>query len=132
MPLGAEVAGEVAGGRLEARLRDAHPVVDGPRLRVVEVEARRSTRRSPISGSARDGQRLQRVRRHLERDRDVLPRRGEEPAAEARLGREPDRVHHAVEAAADAPARASRCSEFGDIELDDLRLGGQPLGRPLA
>ena len=109
MPCGPEVAGEVARGRLERGLRDAHPVVDRPGdWRRCRSRGRRSSRRRSISGSARDRERLQRVRRHLQRDGDVVPRRVEEAAAEARLGREADRVQHAVELAADVARRARR------------------------
>ena len=85
-PLGPEVAGEVAGGRLERRLRHAHPVVDRPRLGVVEVEA--DDRAAALhQRQRRDRQRLQRVRRHLQGDRRRPPtvrrgtrRRGTTPA----------------------------------------------------
>ena len=69
----------------------------------------------------RDRERLQRVRRHLQRDRDVLPRRVEEAAAEARLGREADRVQHAVERGRRrCPAERVEVVLVGDVELDDL------------
>jgi len=126
---GTEVTREVAGGRLEGALRDAHPVVHGPCLRVVEIEP---DDRSALAhqGERADGQRLQRVRRDLERDGDVLPRRGEEPAAEARLGGEPDGVEHAVQAAADAAGERVDILRVAHVELDDLRRRWQSLGRP--
>ena len=102
MPVGPEVAGEVARGRLERGLGDAHPVVDGPRdAAVVEVEADDAAA-AAISGRHATASAFSEYALDLQRDRDVLPRRGEEPAAEARLGREADRVQHAVELAADA------------------------------
>ncbi len=80
---------------------------------------------------ARHRERLQRVRRDLQRDRDVLPRRGEKPAAEARLRCEADRVEHAVEPAADTSGERVEMGGVGDVELDDRRLGREPARRPL-
>ena len=80
---------------------------------------------------ARDRERLQRVRADLQRDRDVFPRRGEEAAAEARLRREPDRVQHAVELAADPLGERVEVGGVGDVELDDRRLGREPPRRAL-
>ena len=58
---------------------------------------------------------------------DVVPRRGEEPAAEARLGREADRVQHAVEPAADALARATRGAPASVTSSSTISTGfGQP------
>ena len=71
-------------------------------------------------GKGADGQRLQRVRRDLERDGDVFPRRGEEPAAQARLGSEPDGVEDAIEATADAARQRVDVLRVADVELDDL------------
>ena len=114
----AEVAGEVARGGLERGLGDAHPVVDRPRdAAVVEVEAD-DRAAAGHQRPARDRERLQRVRGDLHRDGDVFPRRGEEPAAEARLGCEPDRVQHAVEPAADAFRERVEVRLVGDVELD--------------
>ena len=58
--------------------------------------------------------------------RDVFPRRGEEAAAEARLGRERDRVQHAVEPAADPLGERVEVLRIGDVELDDVGFGRQP------
>ena len=80
---------------------------------------------------ARDRERLQRIRGDLESDGDVVPRRGEEAAAETRLGREADRVQHAVEVATDAFGERVEMLGGGHVELDDRRLGREAPRGPL-
>ena len=94
--LRAEVAGQVARGRLEGGLGHAHPVVLRPGQRRVEGEAdhRAAVGHQRLRG---DGQRLERVRRDLQRGRDVGPLGVEEVAAQRSLGGEADRVQDAVE-----------------------------------
>ena len=97
MPVRAEVAGQVARGRLERGLGHAHPVVDRPGVAGVEREADdRAARGQQRLGG--DRERLERVRGDLQRGRDVVPLAGQEVAAHDGLRREPDRVHDAVEA----------------------------------
>ena len=119
-----EVAREVARGRLERGLGDAHPVVDRPGDRARRSRARRSPRPPPDSRSASaDGERLERERARLERGDRALRRRVEEVAAERVLGREGDRVQDAVDA---APALAQVVGDglevlgLVDVELEHV------------
>ena len=66
----------------------------------------------------------------MECRRHGAPRRVEESAAEAVLGREPDRVDDAVETAeraADVVGDGLRLSDVGDVELEDLRDRVEPV-----
>ena len=63
---------------------------------------------------------------------DVGPGRVEEAAAEARLGRERQRVEDAVELAADVAGQRGEVVLVGHVELDDLHVGRrEPLGGAL-
>ena len=133
MPVGPEVAGQVAVGRLQRRLGHAHPVVRRPRDGRVEGHAhdRRAARHQRPAGH---GQRLEGVRRDLDRLRHVGPRALEELAAQQRLGvAVGDRVHHAVEAVDVLAHRVGEPGQVvvvGHVELEHRRLGRQPLGDP--
>ena len=71
---------------------------------------------------ARDRERLQRVRRDLQRDRDVFPRRGEEAAAEARLRRE-RRSRAARRRAGRRPARRARRDRAASVTSSSTIVG---------
>ncbi len=133
-----EVAGQVARRRLERGLRHAHPVVDRPRDRGVEVEPDDARALLGVQVGEPGGERLQRERARPERRLGALRRRVEEVAAERVLGRERDRVQDAVEA---APALAQVVGDglevvgVVDVELEHVgrlrQLGRRPLGHPL-
>src|SRR4029079_5332363 len=57
----------------------------------------------------------------LRRAAAVLPGRVEEPTAETGLGREADRVHHAVEVGRQALGEGIEVRRVGHVQLDDLR-----------
>ena len=135
---GPELLGQVAGEGLEGRLGHAHPVVDGPGHRGVEVEAdhRRAAvaTRRPQQRQEGVDQRLERVGRDVERRRDVVPVGGEHPAAQAVGRREADGVQQAVEAVpALGQRRAGGAQLVGGrhVDLEDVGLGGQLAGRAL-
>ena len=113
-PARTEVARQVASGRLERRLGDAHPVVHGPRDRRVEVHADDARSLLRVQVGERGAQRLERERARLERRDRAVGGRVQEATAERVLGRERDRVQHAVDAAPARPpaprASAVRCS----------------------
>ena len=125
--LGAEVAGEVARGRLEAGLGHAHPVVRRPRDRRVEGQPDdRAARATSAAGrpSASD------FREYAETwTACATSGHGpvEELAAEQRLGvAVGDRVHHAVEAVdvlADLVGEPGEVVVVGHVELEHRRLG---------
>ena len=105
-----EVARQVARRGLQRRLRDAHPVVDRPGDRGVEVEPDEARALLGVEVGERHRQRLERVRARAERHLGALGRRLEEVAAQRVLGRERDRVQHAVDA---APALAQLVGQRG-------------------
>ena len=106
----AEVPGEVAHGRVERRLRDAHHVVVRHRALAAEVRHRHDR-----AAAARLHQRLrrarardERVRADVERQPEAVARRVGEAALEI-LGRgERDRVHEQVEPAVERLADLAR------------------------
>ena len=135
---GPELLGEIAREGLQPRLGHAHPVVDGPGHRGVEVEPhdRGATVRARRLEEGEKGidEGLERVGRDVERRRHVFPVGGEHAAAQA-VGRgEADGVQQAVEA---IPTRRQRCSRRAqllgrrDVDLEHLGLrrelaGGAP------
>ena len=132
-----EVAREVARDALERRLRDAHPVVDRPGDRRVEVQP---DDRAPALHQRRERgrERLERERARLERRDRARRRRVEEAAAERVRGRERDRVQHAVDP---PPARPQLVGDAGevlglvDVELEHVgrrRRGAAPRARSAA
>ena len=131
-----EVARQVAVHGLQRRLGNAHPVVDGPRDRRVEVEP--DDARRPLGAlqerQQRHRERLQRVGAGAERGQRRLRRGLQEVAAQRVLGRERDRVQDPVEAAPPlVEVRRHRGELLGlvDVELEDRRLGRQAPGDPL-
>ncbi len=131
-----QLLGQVAGEGLEPRLGHAHPVVDGPGHRGVEVEADHRgaavAARRLEEGEEGVDQRLERVGRDLEGRRDVVPVGGEHAAAQA-VGRgEADGVQQAVEAVPPAGQRGAGGLQLlgrRDVDLEDLGLDGQLAGR---
>ena len=126
-----EVAGQVARGRLERGLGHAHPVVLRPGQRRVEGQADdRAAGRHQRLG--RHGKGLERVRRDLQRRRDVGPLGLEEVAAQRRLRGEADRVQHARRGRrrARGPGRRGRRSPPRCSASSSITGGvvGQPLG----
>src|ERR1700722_9120812 len=129
---GSELLGQVARQGLESRLGHAHPVVDGPGHRRVEVEtddggtAVASGRLEQREKGLDQG--LERVGRDVDRRRDVAPVGGEHPAAQA-VGRcEADGVQQAVQAVpAGGEGSTRRPQLFGrrDVDLEDLGLAGE-------
>ena len=127
----AEVAREVARGRLERGLGHAHPVVDRPGDRGVEVHPDDARALLGVEVGEGDGERLERERARLERGDRALGRRGQELAAERVLGREGDRVQHAVDAApAVGQVGGDRLEVLGlvHVELEHVGRVGQLLG----
>jgi hypothetical protein len=133
IPRGPDLLREIAVHALQRRLGHPHPVVGGPRLAIVEVE--------PDEGAALVhqrqegiGERLERVRRDVHGDCDIVPLRGEEVVAEAHLGCEPDRVDHAVDV---SPLLrqflADRHTVIGDrhVEFEDVDVVAELARRAL-
>ena len=133
-PARTEVARQVAGGRLERRLGDAHPVVHGPRDRRVEVHADDARSLLRIQVGERGAQRLQRERARLKRRDRAVGGRLQEATAERVLGRERDRVQEPVDA---TPAGLQLLRDRGevlglvDVELEHVGGLREALGRAL-
>ena len=99
MPLGPELAGEVARRRLERRLGHAHPVVGRPRDAWRRSRGRRSSRRRSSAARTRRPAPSASTRTCCSATATSSHVRLHERAAEAHGGREADGVEHAVDAA---------------------------------
>ena len=127
MPLGPEVAGQVARDGLERRLGDAHPVVDRPRDGWRRSRARRRSAPGAISGASAAASAFNENALVWNACMRALGRRGHELAAERVLGRERDRVQHAVDAApalSQVVGQRVEVRRAVDVELEHVdRLG---------
>ena len=134
----ADVARQVARDRLECRLADAHPVVDRPGDRRVEVEPDDGAAASASSGSRPAVERLEREGARLERRRARSPaacRRKSPPSASAGANA------IACSTPSSRPQRSSQLAATAarslggvDVELEHVDRLGQPrrgaLGQP--
>ena len=131
----AELAGQVAAGRLQRRLGRAHPAVRPARRRWRRRSARRPTTGSPNSGRQAWASEAE---DHADTWNAVAAcSHGDlgEAVAHRLLRGEADRVDDAVEAVdvlAQPVGQRRQVLGVGDVELDDGRLLRQPLGDPLA
>ena len=110
--LRSEVAGEVAGDRLERGLGHAHPVVDRPRL--ASLSKSRPTIEPPrsISGSAATASDFSEYADTWSATATSSHGASRKPPPRHDSGAKRDRVQHAVEPAADAPGE--RVEVLGD------------------
>ena len=123
MPVGPEVGREVADRRLEGGLRDAHHVVVGDDLLGAVVGQRHDARaRGQERAGASRVERHQRVGADVEREREAVARRVDEPALEVLAPGEGQGVDEDVEPAVGRAPASRRPAAIWLVVLDVARL----------